>query len=209
MIRLSIVGPSLAVRAGLRALLESEQEFEVEGEAPTLDDPEALPLDLDVLVLLAEAADRSSLELALVDAEVTPGVLLVGEESEAVRGLAGLPLRGWGLLSLEASAEEFGAAVRALSQGLIVGSPALLDRLLAPRLVVGDDGGEPIEALTDRELEVLNLLAEGLANKQIAAELSISEHTVKFHVSSIYGKLGATNRAEAVRLGARNGLIVL
>ena len=66
-----------------------------------------------------------------------------------------------------------------------------------------------IEDLTSRELEVLSLLAEGLANKQIAYELEISEHTVKFHISSIYTKLGVTNRTEAVMTGARLGLIAL
>jgi NarL family two-component system response regulator YdfI len=66
-----------------------------------------------------------------------------------------------------------------------------------------------IDPLTDREMEVLQLLAQGLANKQIAAKLSISEHTVKFHVSSIYTKLGVGNRTEAVRMGVRRGLILL
>ena len=70
---------------------------------------------------------------------------------------------------------------------------------------------EPIiyEALTPRELEVLDLVAEGLSNKAIAARLDISEHTVKFHVSSLFGKLGAGNRTDAVRRGVRLGLITL
>ena len=63
--------------------------------------------------------------------------------------------------------------------------------------------------LTDRESEVLGLLSKGLANKQIAAALGISEHTVKFHVSSIYTKLNVTNRTEAVREGLRGGWIAL
>src|SRR6266702_2860051 len=67
----------------------------------------------------------------------------------------------------------------------------------------------PYEALTERELEVLNLLAQGMPNKEIAAQLIISERTAKFHVSSIMGKLGATNRTEAVSLAAQKGLITL
>ena len=67
----------------------------------------------------------------------------------------------------------------------------------------------PYEALTERELEVLNLLAQGMPNKEIAAQLVISERTAKFHVSSIMGKLGATNRTEAVSLAAQKGLITL
>jgi DNA-binding NarL/FixJ family response regulator len=69
---------------------------------------------------------------------------------------------------------------------------------------------EPLaDPLTEREAEVLQRVAQGLANKQIAAALTISEHTVKFHVSAIYTKLGATSRTEAVRLGVRKGLIIL
>ena len=67
----------------------------------------------------------------------------------------------------------------------------------------------PAEKLTDRELEVLELLAEGVGNREIAARLGVSEHTVKFHISSILGKLGAESRTEAVTLGVRKGLIVL
>jgi DNA-binding NarL/FixJ family response regulator len=66
-----------------------------------------------------------------------------------------------------------------------------------------------VEALTEREAQVLQKLAQGMANKQIAAALGISEHTVKFHVSAIYSKLGATNRTEAVRIGVRQGMIIL
>jgi DNA-binding NarL/FixJ family response regulator len=72
----------------------------------------------------------------------------------------------------------------------------------------GKDDPE-VEPLTEREIQVLQLLARGLANKQIAVSLEISEHTVKFHVSSIYAKLGVTNRTEAVRSGIQHGLIVL
>jgi DNA-binding CsgD family transcriptional regulator len=84
-----------------------------------------------------------------------------------------------------------------------------------PMVAFLQDGGtseldEPlIDPLTDRELEVLQLLARGKPNKQIALDLEISEHTVKFHISSIYTKLGAGNRTEAVRLGVRKGLVLL
>ena len=65
------------------------------------------------------------------------------------------------------------------------------------------------EELTEREVEILRKLAEGLGNKQIASTLAISEHTVKFHISSILGKLGASSRAEAASIGLRNGLITI
>ena len=79
--------------------------------------------------------------------------------------------------------------------------------IAAPRRVRDDE--RPIDALTGRESEVLELLAEGLSNKAIAARLGISDQTVKFHVASIGGKLGAANRTEAVRLAVRRGLIAL
>ena len=72
-----------------------------------------------------------------------------------------------------------------------------------------DDDDEPQEALTPREVQVLELLAEGLPNKAIAARLNISDQTVKFHVSAICGKLGAANRTDAVRRAVRRGLITL
>jgi DNA-binding NarL/FixJ family response regulator len=90
----------------------------------------------------------------------------------------------------------------------VTAPPALIQPLLGAIPIAGQQD-LLVEDLTTRELEVLELLAEGMANKQIAYELEISEHTVKFHVSSIYTKLGVTNRTEAVMVGARLGLIVL
>jgi DNA-binding NarL/FixJ family response regulator len=109
--------------------------------------------------------------------------------------------RVWGILPTDVSAEELTAAVHALSQGLIVGT--------APLLFESESEPSAQGPLTDRELQVLGLLAQGLANKQIAVALGISEHTVKFHVSSIYTKLNVTNRTEAVRTGLRGGWIAL
>ena len=107
----------------------------------------------------------------------------------------------WGILPLDASAEELLAAIHALSQGLIVGERSLL--------FAAEEETLASNPLTDRETEVLNLLSKGLANKQIAIALAISEHTVKFHVSSIYTKLNVTNRTEAVHEGLRGGWIAL
>jgi DNA-binding NarL/FixJ family response regulator len=81
--------------------------------------------------------------------------------------------------------------------------------LLLPSANHGADLISPGEPLTSREIEILGLLAEGMANKDIAAQLHISEHTVKFHVSSILAKLGAGNRSEAVARGIREGLILI
>ena len=102
---------------------------------------------------------------------------------------------------MDASAEELIAAIHALAEGLIVGTRSLL---------FPPEEETPVRGpLTDREAEVLALLAKGLANKQIAVLLTISEHTVKFHVSSIFTKLGVTNRTAAVQGGLRGGWIAL
>ena len=102
------------------------------------------------------------------------------------------------------------AAIHAVGQGLWVGAPGLVEGLLRFQRT-GESSGEEslIEPLTAREKEVLQLMAQGLANKQIALALAISEHTVKFHLSSLYAKLGISSRTEAVRRGIELGLISL
>jgi DNA-binding CsgD family transcriptional regulator len=199
-IRLALVAPALALRLGLRTLLTSDDSVAVVAEAATL--AELFPLQNEV----------DSLPAALPESAPLPVLLLYSGDPP---DLPGLPLdRPWGLLPLESSPEELSAALSALREGLFVSPPALLLRLLssqAPAVqpLSGQLEESPGSELTERESEVLALLAQGLANKQIAARLGISEHTAKFHVSAIYSKLGASSRTEAVRLGVRLGLIVL
>jgi DNA-binding NarL/FixJ family response regulator len=137
-------------------------------------------------------------------------VLVLTDDPMLSRRLSNLPLSGWGVLLADVSPEELQSALQAVSQGLWVGAPELL-RASLPRLAAGGlaEPPLPVEALTEREGQVLQCMARGLANKQIAAELGISDHTVKFHLTSIYSKLGATNRAQAVRIGAQHGLIAI
>jgi DNA-binding NarL/FixJ family response regulator len=105
-----------------------------------------------------------------------------------------------GVLHVNASSEQIIQAIRCVAAGLTVFDSALE---LAPE----DDSA--IDPLTPRESEVLQLLADGLGNKEIALKLNISEHTIKFHIRSILGKLGAASRTEAVTRGLRSGLIEL
>ncbi len=215
MIRVLVVAPALAVRAGLRALLGEESDVDVLGESAWLGELDELPGELDVLLLVDAAltAAGSALEELeeLLGSGAPPAVLLLTAEDPApARLLVGLEARAWGVLPLDSSGEELHAALLALHHGLLVGPPELVELLVTPGVRDAELLGEaPIEALTERELQVLQLLAQGLANKQIAITLGISEHTVKFHVSGIYAKLGAASRTEAVRLGVRQGLIVL
>jgi len=203
-VRVAIVAQALAVRLGLRALLQASERIEVIGEAASLPLVETDLRQVDVLLV----AGSDALLQALAELQPPPAVLLLADNPQAIRAL-------WdqsgarGALSVEASAAELEAAVMALSQGLWVSDPYFLRFLqpasLAELPAILPDG----LSLTTRELEVLQELSQGLANKQISLALGISEHTVKFHVSAIYTKLGASNRTEAVRLGVQRGLITL
>jgi len=220
LIRVLVVAPALAFRAGLRALLGEDADIEVAAEAGSLleagDLQASLPEPIDVLVIhdaaipLVEGESRAGLESVLHSVEPAAILLLIDNETYLTRLLPGLGARAWGVLPLDSSLEELQTAVKALHHGLLVGTPALLSQVLAsPAQDTAPQEVTASEVLTEREVQVLGLLAQGLANKQIAARLGISEHTVKFHVSGIYTKLGATSRTEAVRLGVRQGLIVL
>ncbi len=191
MIRVLLSVASPALRAGLRALLASDQTVSVVNDSPD-EDSEA-----DVVVTSASHGSFSTSEIGPASEAAT---LFLSDDPLNVRGLT-RSLRVWGILPTDASSEELTAAIHALSQGLIVGTSTLLFETESEPLSRGP--------LTDRESEVLGLLAKGLANKQIAVALGISEHTVKFHVSSIYAKLNVTNRTEAVREGLRGGWIAL
>jgi DNA-binding NarL/FixJ family response regulator len=137
-------------------------------------------------------------------------LLLLTDEPSGARTIRRLPLRSWGVLPLDASQDELTAALGALYNGLSVVPPDFLEEILESELEIEAlPDMTLVEPLTQRESEVLQLVAHGLANKQIALELEISEHTVKYHISSIYGKLGVSNRIEAVKMGFQHGLIVL
>lgn len=201
--RVFVVAPMPFARAGLRSILESAEagaDVLVVGEADSVD--ELVPPGADVVVV----AGDDPLEAArAVAEEETQAILLLSEDDRSVPVLREFASRGWGVVSPDASPEELSAAIVAVAQGLVVLPRALTGRLLRGQEVVE----EPSERLTVREREVLGLLGRGLSNKMIAQDLQISEHTVKFHVSSIYAKLGAASRTEAVGLGARLGLISL
>jgi DNA-binding NarL/FixJ family response regulator len=205
MIRLILFAPTPALRTGLRALLASDERIEVLGESASVAD---LELDTADVILAAGDLNFEVLRTMLEATDAPPAVLLLTDDAQAARLLAALPVRAWGALAEDAVEEELLAAVHAVHEGLLAAAPALMQPLLGPAPSLYDTE-ELNEELTDREAEVLQLLAEGMANKQIAFRLNISEHTVKFHVSSIYAKLEVTNRTEAVRRGARLGLIIL
>lgn len=202
-----VVASAPALRAGLRALLSDIEGIEEVYEISSLEEFEPLSPGTEILVLTPGSGSSADLK-DILNAEPAIAILiLVSDDQETPYFPPDLSGRAWGVLSLEASAEELEAAIHALAAGLLVGMPALVNPLfIAP---IANSGEQLIDPLTDREVEVLQLLAQGMANKQIALQLDISEHTVKFHISGIYTKLGVSNRTAAVRKGVRRGLILL
>ena len=199
MIRVQLDISSPALRAGLRALLSSDNTIKIINDSLEEDSEADVVITSASHASLANASLRTSNEF---DPDSSAATLFLSDEPLHVRDMRRFP-SVWGVLPTEASAEELNAAIHALSQGLIVGPSTLLFE--------SDSESEPLShgPLTDREAEVLGLVAKGMANKQIAVALGISEHTVKFHVSSIYSKLNVTNRTEAVREGLRGGWVAL
>jgi DNA-binding NarL/FixJ family response regulator len=204
LIRVLLIAPIPAMRAGLRALI-SDSDIQIVGEATRWDSIDPTQIEADVLIYASASA--SSLDL-LPDSVSSASLLILCNEPSTFTPELLSQGRAWGILPLEATREELLASIHALAEGLIVGSVPLMKKLINTT----DEGvifDAILSPLTDREVEVLNLLAQGHPNKQIALALGISDHTVKFHISSIYNKLNATNRAEAIRQGVRSGLISL
>lgn len=173
-----------------------------------LDDEIALT-EPDVLlahVVFDEAADRHWPEAG---EQILKAVLLVPEPgfAEALTAMRGDESSIRAVLPDFASDAEIAAAIEAVAAGLLVVHPDVAGHVRPDARPRATDSS--LQALSPRESEVLNLLAAGLANKEIAWQLKISEHTVKFHITSIFNKLNASTRAEAVAIGARHGLIIL
>jgi len=204
-IRVAILGPTLAVRVGLRTILSTDESVDVVADGTDLATLE-IELDrLDAIVLQGEVPIDKWHLTGDIKSQVT--ILWVSDDPQVADILRSIPIRSWGIVHPDADEAELITALHAVTLGYILVPPRLLEPILTESYQDATDN--LVETLTLRETEVLQLLAQGLANKQIAMDLEISEHTVKFHISSIYGKLNAANRTEAVRIGLRSGLIVL
>ena len=206
MIRVLIAAPTPALRAGLRALVATT-ELQIAGVAATLAAPDLDIANVDVLLL----ADAALLEEAarVIPDDSRMALLLLADDGRAATLLRALPLAGWGILPLDSSPSELQAALVAVANGLITLPLPLAEQLLGQRGPVAVPSLDRADPLTAREREVLQLVSQGLSNKLIARALQVSEHTVKFHVSSIFAKLGAASRTDAISRGARQGLITL
>lgn len=215
-LRVLVIAEDPLARAGLAALLSSEEVLIVVGRAVP---GEALAATSEALkpdVIVWDLGWQGEASLGhLSDATLdVPVLALVSEEEDARAALAAGAM---GALRRDAEAPRIALALAAAAQKLVVVDAAFAPAIAAarpPRLAPDQSPEvdmEPplLEELTARELEVLRLLAEGLPNKTIAQRLDISEHTVKFHVNSLLGKLGASSRTEAVVRATRLGLILL
>ncbi len=214
-LRFLIVADDPLVRSGLASALGLEQGCALAGQEPAHADllaaceiyrPDVLVWDVGWDPGRTGARDLAA-RLVAESSGLPPIVMLLPETEDPAVLAAGLRRAGArGLLPRRASLSAVAAAARAVVEGWLV---------LDPSYVVEDLSGvetpaPPLaEALTPREVEVLQLLAEGLPNKLIARRLGISEHTVKFHVNALMGKLGAASRTEAVVRATRRGLVLL
>jgi DNA-binding NarL/FixJ family response regulator len=216
-IRALIAAASPVMRAGLEALVAKSASVAI--VATTAGD--ALADDIEThepqVVLLAvepgnDPSPNVASRIALSPDAVarTPAFVLLADAPTATWAADALRAGARSVLPRDATPDEIIAALEAAAVGLVTLPVELAaDFVSATRGPTARSAGPPTQPLTRREVEVLGMLAEGLANKNIAARLGISEHTVKTHVASILTKLDAFSRAEAVAIGARQGLILL
>jgi two-component system, NarL family, response regulator YdfI len=200
-IRVLVGARSNIVRAGLESLVRSIPSLEFAGTMDLSQTPSEISGD----VLLIEIGDSRDHEWrVLADLQIPTVLLLDSTDSALVSSALRAGIRG--AIQADATAEEIEGAVYAVHAGLVVTHVASLADLLPEAQPFAEELAEP---LSDRELEVLELLVEGLSNKLVAHRLSISEHTVKTHVASIFAKLGVSSRTEAVSQSIRRGLVMV
>jgi NarL family two-component system response regulator YdfI len=220
-LRVLISAASSITRAGLERLLEKQPSVYLVGAISSDDglppaiaenDPDVVLLDLEPQ--LSETNWEELISLAVP-------IVLLADEADLVSVTAALAGGVQAILLGDATGAELAAAAHSAAAGLLTLSGDLADLVRQGLLAHSRDEAEdsvggtaPIadafpEHLTVREREVLEMMMEGLSNKEIAAHLNISAHTVKFHISSILGKLGASTRTEAAAIGLRRGLITI
>ena len=204
-IRVAVAATSAVRRVGLESIVRSHLDFQLAGSFGSVASlvSFARNAELDVIVIDSDSIPDLSHE-AISDAVIV--LLTAVSDARSISRL--LRNRTRAILSRESDPDDVISAIYAAQDGLVLLSAPAAESLAA----VYDDQALEVETgsseeITSRETDVLRMLAEGLVNKDIATRLGISEHTVKFHISSILDKLGASTRTEAVALGIRRGLI--
>ncbi len=208
-VRVLLVGDDPLARGGLLALMQGQPGLDVVGQANAEEVVSVLPaLHPDVAAWdLGLDAKAHLNRLRDVSAQDVPVVALLADDRAAAEVLAA---GARGVLPRDADRRRLGTAVMAAGRGSYVIDEGFAAVLLPARAASAEAAPEaPTESLTARELEVLQLLAQGLPNKTIAQRLGISDHTAKFHVNAILAKLGVQSRTEAVVKAARLGMVIL
>jgi two-component system, NarL family, response regulator YdfI len=221
MIKVIIVAESALARRGIEQLLRGPG-VEIVAAVASLSalDPEMEQQDAaNLIISTADLSHFAALleKLAELDLFRDLPLVLLAELSLPQTTARALRMGAHAVLPAELARPQLLAALEAVSHGLVVTIPSETEGIISASRVPASqtpafstpEVEELLEPLTPREQEVLGMLAVGLANKEIASRLSISEHTVKFHVAAILGKLGATSRTEAVAIGIRHGLVLL
>lgn len=212
-IRIIVADDHPIVRDGLVAILNTQPDFEVVGEAAdgaTLVAkahqllPHIVLTDLEMPGLDGVEAIR---QIRAAHPEIEVIAFTAFDTDERIVGALQAGAKGY--LLKGAPRDEIFMAVRIVSQGGSLLEPVVANKILRRVTGQADPQHDLPEALTEREMEVLHLLAQGKPNKEIAAQLFITERTVKFYVSAILGKLGASNRTEAVTIAVQRGLVKL
>jgi two-component system, NarL family, nitrate/nitrite response regulator NarL len=201
-LRVLVVSDDPLARTGLALLLRGSEGLTLAGQVGVDDDwpepgPDVAVWDLGIGLRLGLERLRAASPLA------PPAVAIVADEVDAREALAA---GARAVLPRDAGGESLTAAIRAAVQGLVVLDESFAAGLLREAPLPAPD---LVESLTPREVEVLQLLSQGLPNKGIAQRLGISDHTVKFHVNAILGKLGVQSRGEAIVQAVRLGLVTL
>lgn len=212
-VRILVADDHPVVRDGLVAILNTQPDFLVIGEASTGEEvvqeaeaghPDVVLLDLEMPVLDGVEALR---RVRAISPPTQVIVFTAFDTDELILGAVRAGAKGY--LLKGAPREEIFNAIRVVSQGGSLLQPIVVTKLLQQISISPEEETSENVPLTDREIEVLKLLGRGKTNKEIAGALVITERTVKFHVSSILMKLGAGNRTEAVTLAHQQGLIEL
>lgn len=222
MTRVLVAATSAVSRVGLEAILAREPWLVVVGSATTGTSLAEEIAEHEPEILLVEFAGNDDDALAMLHVvsghlddgvRSPPSLVVLADDRDAASLVDAIGTGVRALLPRDARPHEIAAAVIAAAAGLVAFTPevfaatrSMMTAAPPSRVARAEDRETP---LTPRELEVLRMIADGLGNKQIAARLAISEHTVKFHVGSVFAKTRASTRAEAVMIGARRGLIVL
>lgn len=209
-IRVIVIAASPVIRMGLSAMLDDNPKLTVVKSVSDIDSISDVIAQLQPDVVLLDWNSNDYESISYSSQFISPTIILI-DELEDINLKAVLTAGVKGILPQTSGESEIIAAVKAVASGLVVLHPQVIDNLQLPKETNLQEQADInfTQALTPREIEVLQILTSGLSNKAVAQQLHISEHTVKFHVSSIFQKLNVSTRTEAVAVGIRLGFIML